>query len=80
MVVAVAGYYGKDASTITPANDLNILTDSAIGDSDSKCGGLVPVLLPSDGNVTDETMAYFSDFRPVVKIAAPWYTYILYKQ
>ena len=70
-VVAAAGNYGKDASTTTPANNPYALTVSAIGDSDGKCGGLGPVLPQFDGNVTDDTMAYFSNFGPAVKIAAP---------
>jgi subtilisin family serine protease len=47
------------------------LAVSAIGDSDGKCGGLGPVLSQFDGNVTDDTMASFSSFGPVVKIAIP---------
>jgi subtilisin len=70
-VVTAAGNYGKDASTTSPANNPNALTVSAIGDSDGKCGGVGPVLKQFDGNVTDDTMAYFSNFGPVVKIAAP---------
>jgi subtilisin family serine protease len=70
-VVTAAGNYGKDAAATSPANNPNALTVSAIGDSDGKCGGVGPVLKQFDGNVTDDTMAYFSNFGPVVKIAAP---------
>jgi subtilisin len=70
-VVTAAGNYGKDASATSPANNPYALTVSAIGDSDGKCGGVGPVLKQFDGNVTDDTMAYFSNFGPVVKIAAP---------
>jgi hypothetical protein len=47
----------KDASTMTPANNRNILTVSANGDSEGKCGGLGPVIPQFDGNVADDTMA-----------------------
>jgi subtilisin family serine protease len=70
-VIAAAGNYGKDANATTLANNLNALAVSAIGDSDGKCGGLGPVLPQFDGNVTDDTMASFSNFGPVVKIAIP---------
>ncbi|HEU4445197.1 MAG TPA: S8 family serine peptidase, partial [Nitrososphaeraceae archaeon] len=70
-VVAAAGNYGKDASLTTPANNPNIITVSAIGDSDGKCGALGPALPQFDGSVPDDTMAYFSNFGAVVKIAAP---------
>jgi hypothetical protein len=36
-----------------------------------KCDGLGPVIPQFDGNVTDDTMAYFSNFEPVVKVAVP---------
>lgn len=42
-----------------------------MGDSDGKCGALGPALPQFDGTVTDDTLAYFSNFGPVVKIAAP---------
>ena len=61
----------QDAFTTTPASNPNILTVSAIGDSDGKCGGLGPALPRFDGNASDDTMADFSNFGPVVKIAAP---------
>ncbi len=70
-VVVSAGNYGKDASTTSPANNPNVITVSAIGDSDGKCGGTGPAIALSDGNVTDDTLAYFSNFGPVVKMAAP---------
>jgi hypothetical protein len=70
-VVAAAGNYGKDASLTTPANNPNIITVSAIGDSDGRCGALGPVLPQFDGSVLDDTRAYFSNFGPVIKIAAP---------
>jgi Subtilase family len=70
-VVVAAGNSGSDASTVSPANNPNVLTVSAIGDSDGRCGGLGPAMEESDGKVTDDTFAYFSNFGPEVKLAAP---------
>jgi subtilisin len=65
--------YGKDASDTSPANNPNVNTVSAIVDTDGKCGGLGPALPPDyQGNpIIDYTFAYFSNFGPAVKIAAP---------
>ena len=72
IVVVSAGNYGKDASSTTPANNPNVLTVSAIADTDGKCGGLGPTLPdPKATMINDDTFAYFSNFGPVVKIAAP---------
>jgi len=72
-VVVSAGNYGKDASQTTPANNPNVLTVSAIADSDGVCGGEGPDLTIEGGNATlsDDSFAFFSNFGPVVKIAAP---------
>jgi subtilisin family serine protease len=70
-VVVAAGNSGSDASTVSPANNPNVLTVSAIGDSDGRCGGLGPAMEQLDGKVTDDTFAYFSNFGPEVKLAAP---------
>ena len=71
-VVVAAGNYGKDASQTTPANNPHVLTVSAIADTDGKCGGLGPTLPdPEVTTINDDTFAYFSNFGPVVKIAAP---------
>ena len=72
-VVVAAGNYGKDASMTTPANNPNVLTVSAIGDSDGVCGSTGPDLYleSDDTTVTDDSFAFFSNFGPVVKIAAP---------
>jgi subtilisin family serine protease len=72
-VVVSAGNYGKDASATTPANNPNVLTVSAIADSDGICGGAGPDLTVEGDNttMTDDTFAFFSNFGPVVKIAAP---------
>jgi hypothetical protein len=56
-VAAADGNSDEDASTMTPANNRNILTVSANGDSEGKCGGLGHVIPQFDGNVADDTMA-----------------------
>ena len=72
-VVVSAGNYGKDASATTPANNPNVITVSAIGDSDGVCGAPGPDLTLADDNSTipDDTFAFFSNFGPAVKIAQP---------
>ena len=73
IVVVSAGNYGKDASLTSPANNPNVITVSAIGDSDGVCGAAGPdlVLAGDNATVTDDSFAFFSNFGPVVKIAAP---------
>ncbi|HKX21467.1 MAG TPA: S8 family peptidase, partial [Nitrososphaeraceae archaeon] len=66
--VVAAGNYGQDASKTSPASDPDVITVSAIADSDGKCGGLGPKLLK---NSTDDSFAHFSNFGPSVSIAAP---------
>ena len=58
-----------------PTNNPNVLTVSAIADSDGVCGAVGPDLFLSGDNVTltDDSFAFFSNFGPVVKIAAPGY-------
>jgi subtilisin family serine protease len=70
-VVASSGNYGIDASSTSPANSAYVLAVSAIGDSDGICGGSGPELEESGGIVSDDTFAFFSNYGPVVKIAAP---------
>ena len=72
-VVVSAGNHGKDASATTPANNPNVMTVSAIGDSDGVCGAAGPdlTLLGDNSTVPDDTFAFFSNFGPAVKIAAP---------
>ena len=72
-VVASAGNQGKDAMLTTPANNPNVMTVSAIGDSDGVCGAAGPELTIPGANqtVADDTFAFFSNFGPSVKIAAP---------
>ena len=65
--VVASGNAGKDASTFSPANNPNVITVSAIGDSDGKCGGIGP----STGFGKDDTLASFSNYGGVVDLAAP---------
>jgi subtilisin family serine protease len=67
--VVAAGNYGHDASTTSPASDPDVVTVSAIADSDGKCGGTGPAL--KGQNATDDSFAHFSNFGPSVTIAAP---------
>ncbi|MBI4447061.1 MAG: S8 family serine peptidase [Acidobacteria bacterium] len=62
-----AGNSGKDASTFSPANHPDVITVSAMGDSDGLCGATGPPT--SDG--LDDTFANFSNFGVFVEIAAP---------
>ena len=73
LVVVSAGNYGKDASATSPANNPNVLTVSAIGDSDGECGGAGPELTSASNNSTiaDDSFAFFSNYGPSVKIAPP---------
>jgi subtilisin len=65
--VVASGNSGKDASTFSPANNPNVISVSATGDSDGKCGGSGP----STGFGRDDTLASFSNYGAVVDIAAP---------
>jgi subtilisin family serine protease len=67
--VVAAGNYGQDATTTSPASNPDVITVSAIADSDGKCGGTGPKL--NAKNATDDTFAPFSNFGPSVSIAAP---------
>jgi subtilisin len=65
--VVAAGNSASDANAISPANHPDVITVSAIADSDGKCGGLGP---PTKyGN--DDTFARFSNYGSVVDMAAP---------
>ena len=66
-IVVAAGNEGKDAGTFTPANNPDVITVSAIADTDGKCGGNGP---PSTYGA-DDMLASFSNFGDVVDIAAP---------
>ena len=62
-----AGNSAKDASSFSPASNPNVITVSAIGDSDGKCGGAGP----STGYGRDDALASFSNYGAVIDIAAP---------
>lgn len=62
-----AGNSATDASTRSPASNPNVITVSAIADSDGRCGGLGPAT--SYG--ADDTFATFSNFGAPVDLAAP---------
>lgn len=57
----------KDVSGLWPASNPNVITVSAMGDSDGKCGGQGSPT--SDG--PDDTFATFSNFGAGVDLAAP---------
>ncbi len=62
-----AGNSSKDASLFSPANHPDVITVSAMGDSDGQCGG-------AGGSTSygpDDTFASFSNFGATVEIAAP---------
>jgi subtilisin len=66
-IVVAAGNEGKNAGTFTPANNQDVITVSAIADTDGKCGGNGPSS-PYGG---DDMLASFSNFGDVVDISAP---------
>ena len=66
-IVVAAGNEGKNAGTFTPANNPDVITVSAIADTDGKCGGNGPSS-PYGG---DDMLASFSNFGDVVDISAP---------
>ena len=68
--VVAAGNYGQDASSTSPASSPDVITVSAIADTDGKCGGIGPA--PDLANTTDDTFAPFSNFGPSVSIAVSW--------
>ena len=68
--VVAAGNFAKNATlTTSPASNPDVITVSAIGDSDGKCGGLGPLL--DGGRMMDDTFADFSNFGPSIDVAAP---------
>ena len=68
--VVAAGNFAKNATlTTSPASNPDVITVSAIGDSDGKCGGLGPLL--DGGRMMDDTFANFSNFGPSIDVAAP---------
>jgi len=64
---AAAGNLGADAKNFSPANCSDVITVSAIVDTDGLPGGVGP----SFGIINDDTFASFSNFGSVVDIAAP---------
>jgi hypothetical protein len=66
-VVASAGNSGRDAKFTSPAHNPDVISVSAIADSDGKCGGLGRPTIAGP----DDTFANFSNFGPSVTIAAP---------
>ena len=66
-IVVAAGNEGKNARTFTPANNPQVITVSAIADTDGKCGGNGPSTLYG----ADDMLASFSNFGEVVDISAP---------
>jgi hypothetical protein len=65
--VVAAGNDNRDAASFSPANHPEVITVSAISDSDGKPGGAGPQT--RHGN--DDSLASFSNFGEVVDIAAP---------
>ncbi len=65
--VVAAGNSSTDAALFSPANHPDVITVSAMGDSDGKCGGTGPNT--SDG--ADDTFASFSNYGSVIEICAP---------
>jgi subtilisin family serine protease len=70
-VIVAAGNNGSNAASSSPANSPDVLSVSAIGDSDGQCGSEGPALQGSSGSVDDDSFAFFSNFGPNVKLAAP---------
>jgi subtilisin family serine protease len=66
-IVVAAGNEGKNARTFTPANNPEVITVSAIADSDGKCGGNGPPTPYGE----DDMLASFSNFGDAVDISAP---------
>lgn len=67
VVVNSAGNNGENAINYLPSRIDNVITVSAISDTDGKCGGLGP--LSSDGE--DDSLAQQSNVGDVIDIAAP---------
>ncbi len=65
--VVAAGNSGKDVLTFSPPNHPDVITVSAIADSDGKCGG-------SGGSTSmgkDDSLASFSNYGEGIDISAP---------
>jgi subtilisin len=68
VVVVAAGNNAAPADWFVPARFPNVITVSAISDSDGKCGGLGNSLVFED---KDDTFASYSNYGPLVDVAAP---------
>jgi subtilisin len=62
-----AGNNAEDAGSFSPANHPDVITVSAIADSDGKCGGLGS----STSYGADDTFATFSNYGSTIELAAP---------
>ena len=62
---------GQMPLTSSPANSPDVLSVSAIGDSDGQCGSEGPEMENSGKTVADDSFAFFSNYGPDVKLAAP---------
>lgn len=74
--VVAAGNSRTDASSFSPANHPDVIAVSAVADSDGKCGGTGPAIVTIDKlgqkhTNYDDTLADFSNYGPVIDIAAP---------
>ena len=65
--VVSAGNRASNAETFWPASNPNVITVSALADSDGKCGGLGS----STVHGADDSLATFSNYGDAVDIAAP---------
>jgi hypothetical protein len=70
-VIVAAGNNGSNAASSSPANSPDVLSVSAIGDSDGQCGSEGPDLQNSGRTLDDDSFAFFSNYGPNVKLAAP---------
>jgi subtilisin len=66
--VVAAGNEAKDASSVIPASFPEVITVSAIVDTDGKCGGMSAI---STTVGKDDSFASFSNYGSVVDMAAP---------
>ena len=70
--VASAGNAGVDAASTVPASFPEVITVSAIGDFDGKCGALSTMTLTFGGKVNrDDNFASFSNYGSAIDLAAP---------
>ncbi len=65
---AAAGNEGVDASSVFPASFPEVITVSAIVDTDGRCGAISSKVTPAG---KDDTFATFSNYGSVVDVAAP---------